>query len=485
MSFPPHTLEPSPSTVLDIDDFGESFKIFDAAPIGMAIAHLNGTLLMANESFCQTIGYHSEEIIGNSFTMFTHPDDLEQNLKMNSQVSSGKIASHQMEKRYIRKNGEILHAIMKVTTLGHDGIRPKYLLAQVVDISDKVRLLNEKEQSEKEFRQMFDGAAIAMIHTNKNLDIIRSNQAACNLFEYKCPELVGRNLSELSYNQNIHRLESFDYTIEKKYLTKSGKILDTILKISYLKDEEMLCQITDISPLKEYERLLQSKFRELQKVNQELDEFIYRASHDLKGPVATLKGLINLGEVQSMDNQILKGFEYSIQKLENIVGELVEFHNISKDEIGNVEIDFEELIDESIEILRFHPHFQKITFIKEIEYTRKFYGDLKRLKPMLNNLLINALEYSDLNKRNPFIKVSLRTKSGLLEINIEDNGIGMSKDVSRRAFDMFYRGTQNSKGSGLGLFLVKESISKLNGSVSLQSSPGDGTKVSLLLGSIT
>ena len=470
-------------------DFNQSLKIFDAAPIGMAISDLNGILLMANDSFCQTIGYSAEEVVGKSFAVFTHPDDLEINIKRNEEVKIGMIESHQMEKRYITKQGDILHAIMKVTTLdSNESSSPKYLLAQVMDITDKVQLLQEKEQSEKEFREIFEEASIAMVHTNANLKIIKSNKSACSLLEYRCKELTGRNLAEFSFNDDLSnavskrdiKQGSANYTIEKRYITKSGKILDTILKVSYLKDHEILCQMTDISSLKEYERILKSKFLELKKVNQELDRFIYRASHDLKGPVATLKGLINLEEVQSMDRKIRDGFHFSVQKLENIIRELVEFSDNSQNEVVTQEFDIEKIINESIDVLRFHPNYPKIRFIKNIENNNGFRGDLRRLKPILNNLLINAIDYSDHLKDQPFVKLSVRSKNGYSEFHIEDNGIGMGDEVRLRAFDMFYRGSEISKGSGLGLYLVKETLAKMNGSVTLSSEPGKGTSVSVV-----
>jgi len=112
-----------------------------------------------------------------------------------------------------------------------------------------------------------------------------------------------------------------------------------------------------------------------------------------------------------------------------------------------------------------------------IEHINHFNSDKKRLKPIINNLLINSIDYSDRNKDQPFVKISAKSDNGTAKIIIEDNGIGMEKDVSNKAFDMFYRGTELSTGPGLGLYLIREIVTKLNGTVNLNSLHGQGTSV--------
>ena len=476
-----------------IKEFGPTLKIFDSAPIGMAIATLGGVLLRVNDSFCQTIGYDRSELIDRGFHHFTHPEDLSENLKRNRKVISGQMPSHQMEKRYITKEGEVLHAIMKVTTLNDSEGKPNYLLAQVIDITSKVELIEQHSRSEKRFREIFEEAAIAIVDASADSIIRDANEAACNLLEYSRDELIGMHVKEISHPQDLEANKRLTdelvarggsrYSMEKRYVTKSGKTVHAILKVSMVKgkgeDFRLLGQIVDISSIKDFENQLKQNNKELTKLNKELDAFIYRASHDLRGPLATLKGLVNVHRMQGVEDDITDGMSSSIQKLENVITELVEFSHNSQKAIENREMDIARLIDDSISGFSPHPHFDRIDFRVEVVGGAKLNGDARRIAPIVNNLLTNAISYHDLNKKRPFIKVKCKSSPSGLDLVVEDNGRGMSEDVIDRAFDMFYRGSELSNGSGLGLYLVKEITDKLSGTVTLQSQNGKGTRVDI------
>ena len=206
-------------------------QIFDNAPIGMAVSDLEGKLVSVNKSFRKTIGYSKKELLGLSFIEFTHPDDVKENLRRNGLVEQGLMEDHQMEKRFINKKGNVLHAILKVSTLKNKYGKPQFFLAQVLDISDKVDLLSNIKSSERKFREIFEDAAIPMAQANTNGDIFNVNKAFSELFEYSNEELKHMKISDVSHpddmhenkerSQNLINSEGANYSMEKRYLTKS------------------------------------------------------------------------------------------------------------------------------------------------------------------------------------------------------------------------------------------------------------------------
>src|SRR5690606_7414556 len=108
-------------------------------------------------------------------------------------------------------------------------------------------------------------------------------------------------------------------------------------------------------------------------------------------------------------------------------------------------------------------------------------ADKNRLAVILNNLLANAIKYHDPRKEEQWINVQVRNSNGTIKLRVSDNGIGIDPEHHSKIFDMFYRGTFQSKGSGLGLYIVKETVVKMNGTIGLKSNSGEGSTFSITL----
>lgn len=468
-------------------------RIFEMAPIGMAISRLDGTLIDANKSFVQTIGYSKNELMGMTYMDLTHPDDLEENLRRNNLLIEGKMHEHQMEKRFITKDGRELNTILKVSLMHDEDKKPAYLIAQILDITDKINLLSEIESSERKFREIFEDAAIPMAQATLEGEIFNINKAFTDLLEYSSDELKGSQISDISHPDDmvVNRRKSeklidrngINYSMEKRYQSKSGKVIYALLKVSYIKGAppnppHLLGQIVDITSIKNYEQLLESNNMALQKVNSELDTFIYRASHDLRGPLATMKGLVSLIEANNPDdNVVIDGMSSSIEKLENVIRKLVAFSRNTQSTVDKKEIKIRKIIEESLQLYEFHENFDLAEITINVADDLSFSTDVSRIKPIFNNLISNSLTYLDCAKSRCTLSITCRSENDFLLIEVEDNGEGMTTESVNRAFEMFYRGSEKSTGSGLGLYLVNEIVSKLEGKINISSRPGMGTKV--------
>ena len=137
-------------------------------------------------------------------------------------------------------------------------------------------------------------------------------------------------------------------------------------------------------------------------------------------------------------------------------------------------------IEDILKSLEGLPNYPAIKFIKDITIPT-FYCDKILLIIILQNLIMNSINYSDLTKEKPYIKISAFEHQKNVFLVVEDNGIGIGADIQPKVFDMFYRGTTVSKGSGLGMYIIKNAVKKLRGRVTLKSWEGIGTTISIQL----
>lgn len=222
---------------------------------------------------------------------------------------------------------------------------------------------------------------------------------------------------------------------------------------------------------------------ELVKINNELDNFVYSVSHNLRAPLSTVMGLLNLARQQTPDTNDWKHYvdmmSSSIQRLDDTLKEILEYSRNSRNEIAVAKIDFERIATIALEMQRYQKGFDNVEKSLKIGCDPPFYSDPYRIGVIMNNLVSNAIRFSDEEKDQNRIELRVdRTDAGV-RITIEDNGVGIMSDMQKKVFDMFFRGSVKSEGAGLGLYIVREMVSKLKGTIQLTSNPGQGTCVSI------
>ena len=237
----------------------------------------------------------------------------------------------------------------------------------------------------------------------------------------------------------------------------------------------------EINTRKGAEEKLQRTNQELSKRNSELDNFVYSVSHDLRAPIASVLGLINLAKKDmdgTMKDVYLDMINNSARQQDHFIREILDQSRNSRLEIKREEIFFQPIIEETFNQLRFATATgQLVEKIVSIKQEKPFYCDRWRLKVILNNIISNAIRYR--NGKDPVIKVNVEVDNGGARLEIEDNGKGIAKEHLENVCKMFYRATDDGAGSGLGLYIVKETIDKLNGSIKIDSEIGRGTVVQL------
>jgi signal transduction histidine kinase len=221
----------------------------------------------------------------------------------------------------------------------------------------------------------------------------------------------------------------------------------------------------------------------LQESNKELDMFIYRASHDLRGPILRIQGLtmITQRELDAAAQKLnIHRIELTAIEMGRLLSKLLNIHDIFKEELEHSKVSFDKLFEDVTKTLQ-PLIWENTDFIQlNIQSGVNFHSDHYLLKIILENLIENAIVFRK-NTTDLLVKVNVTTAGNFLVMNIEDNGVGISDQIKDQVFNMFYRGSEKSIGSGLGLYLVKKAIEKLQGEIILESSPLQYTNITVRL----
>jgi signal transduction histidine kinase len=222
-------------------------------------------------------------------------------------------------------------------------------------------------------------------------------------------------------------------------------------------------------------------FLELKKVNFELDNFVYHTSHDLRSPLLSILGLINICKNETSLESVMTYFdliERSIKRLDALVINLLTLSRNSRVDDKTQLIDLKRLVNEAVEILNLNKP-QNLTIEVEVKQTYEFISDPTRINIILNNLISNAIKYQNPSEEAPFVKIKATVDQHEAFIEIQDNGMGIRPESHAKIFTMFYRATDQGQGSGLGLYIVKNVLDKLKGQISFTSAIRRGTTFSI------
>ena len=225
-------------------------------------------------------------------------------------------------------------------------------------------------------------------------------------------------------------------------------------------------------------RALARQNEALIKINKELDSFVYSISHNLRAPLMSVLGLLDLAKNEKDPETMLQYHEMmksSVCKLDETLKEILEYSRNARQGLIVDAIDFQKLINDNFERMQFMPGYERIRKEIFIEGESHFYSDHFRLSLILNNLISNAIKYSDPAKEVSIIHITITQEPEKVSLTFKDNGIGIDSDYIQKVFNMFFRATSKNEGAGLGLYIVKEAVEKLMGTISLESQLGKGT----------
>lgn len=226
------------------------------------------------------------------------------------------------------------------------------------------------------------------------------------------------------------------------------------------------------------DKLMKSEKRLLE-TNKELESFIYRTSHDLKGPLSSAKGLVNLAMSSTKPDEVweyLRLIRSSIDKLDSILITLYEVTVIRKGVVVLKEVSLPELIDRLVQNLSSEINYDRMKFCIENDLDEAFISDELLTETILRNILQNTVKYSQLGISDPRVNIKIAKEDPYYTITVEDNGIGIRDEFKEKIFEPFVRANDSAKGTGLGLYIVTNALDKLGGKIELvRSAPYKGS----------
>lgn len=213
----------------------------------------------------------------------------------------------------------------------------------------------------------------------------------------------------------------------------------------------------------------------LHKVNEELDNFIYKTSHDIRGPLASLKGMCNVALMDVKDPlalNYLSKLDITAEKLNTILTRLLIVNQINNSSLATDRIDFESIVDDVLTLERKKGLPRRLSISKDICQKINFQSDREFVRIILENLIDNAIKFhNDSDRVEPFVNISVQEKEDHVSINVVDNGIGISEGHPDKIFQMFSRASERSETGGIGLYITKTAAEKLGGTVHLKTTP--------------
>lgn len=379
-------------------------------------------------------------------------------------------------------------------------------LFHIVDYEYELR--NELEKSLNTFRMFFDNAPIGKSMTSPDGELLRINKAFASIVGYSVEELQNINFKEITHPDDVAESvkcirelkegKKDEWLMEKRYIAKDGRIVWTFVTTRLQRDEKgnplfFLTHLIDITKQKEAQKeLLESKEKleeinkQLSASNNELEQFAYIASHDLKEPLRMISSFTQLiveKYKDSTDEKTDLYIKYIIEGSERLRSMIDDILKISR--IGTRKNQFEKIdIAEIVEVVKkdLKLHIDEASAVIKISGSPIVSGDKVQIIQLFENLISNALKFRSINP--PVVEITSKgVNDDFITIDVKDNGIGILPEHQGKIFQMFQRLHTRDKypGNGIGLSLVKKIIERHGGKITVFSDEGQGTTFSFTL----
>jgi PAS domain S-box-containing protein len=461
-------------------------NLLESLPLGVGI-HQNGFLVYANSYAARIMGAQSpEELIGKSVLDLVHPDYRDLVIDRMKILMRGEPVPVAQEK-YIRLDGS---EVVVETSAMPFAYKDKPAIQIIVkDATEEYEARRAILKSETLFTQLFHNSPFGKVMLDETGKVLLVNSGFEKMFGFTQTDLLGEKLNQfivpLDLTEEGSDLDSLISArqlvrLESTRVRKDGKkIFVIIYGVPIMLEDKTIGIFGSYVDITE-QRGVQE---ELKIRNAELDNFVYKVSHDLRAPLSSVLGLVNLATLEGNDDNLadyVKIIGQKIKQLDNFISDVLSHSKNLKLDVKIEKIDLQLLVENTFKDLDYLKGAEDI--VKNINISREaFFSDKWRIGEIFRNLISNSIKYRDFEKTNAEIKIEIATNQDRTIIIFSDNGIGISVADQNKIFDMFYRASLQSDGSGLGLYIVKNAVDKLGGLLKVTSRLGKGTTFELKL----
>ena len=472
-------------------------KSFQSSPDAITISSIEaGEFIEVNDGFCHMSGYTRDEALGRSAEELNIWEDVNQRRKMVAILHrEGMVRDFETILR--RRNGEPLNCLLSVEPVEISG--QKYMIVIARDVTERKRMEQELRLSEERYRLV---SSVISDYTfsnvqNENGDIVLNWVAGA--FE----QISGYTFEEFNarggWVSTVHPDDLEKDTHDMELLRHNQQVISEIRTIhkdgttrwvkSYAHpvwDEKknqlvgIYGAVQDITDRKRIEYERENLIRDLEAKNQELEQFTYTVSHDLKAPIITIKGFLGFlaedartGNVQRVEADIHRINE-ATDRMHELLTDLLELSRIGRLMNAPESISFKSLAEDAVEILDGRLRERGVEMVVKGE-NALVYGDRQRLLEVVQNLMDNAAKFMG-DQPSPVIEIGQegQAENGYATFFVRDNGIGIALEFHERIFGLFNRLDPKTEGTGIGLSLVKRIVEFYGGRVWVQSEAGSG-----------
>ncbi len=392
-----------------------------------------------------------------------------------------------VEQKYIRLDGRLIDVETMAFPYSYRGEQCVQIIFR--DVTERKQTEAHIRKNEALLAQLFQNVPMAVVLLNEHGKVEQVNKGFEEMFGYTLGELRGRSINDFIVPEELthegvdlnnliasHRVVSIE-TIRRH---RNGTIVNVILYgMPVMLDTETIGIYGVYVDITQRQRVEE----ELKVRNTELDNFVYKVSHDLRAPLSSILGLVNLAKLPGNTDNPMDYIEIigsKVEHLDHFIGDVLSHSKNLKIDLTVAKVDFNLIIDQTFNDLNYLEGAKGISRMVKVEGI-DFYSDPWRIAEILRNLISNAIKYRKLDQVASEIGVKISVDHLRAEIAFADNGIGIEEKNLAKVFEMFYRATEQSDGSGIGLYIVKNAVDKLGGQISVASRLGQGTRFSIIL----